>query len=242
MRFERRLTHFSLYLFGFADFSRKRPFFGGDSGVPKLLNFATQRESDNRDCRRSEATTGRRRCARMLPGAESVKVTHGYSKMSAEARAVASPTTTPVSPRPVLSRNNIRVLFFFIVFMTLNTVMRYIPNFDEPRISFAEMGRTFGTGVASLLLFGILCKGLDIARRIKLKENLVFISMAVIGLCVYVAFFVMVAAYIFQSSATILLVVVFALPLIPAVYFVVGFIIGLFARMIASDQPKPHDA
>jgi hypothetical protein len=36
MCFERRLTHFSLYLFGFADFSRKRPFLRANRAIPRL--------------------------------------------------------------------------------------------------------------------------------------------------------------------------------------------------------------
>jgi hypothetical protein len=38
MCFERCLAHFSRERFGFAEASQKGPFFGDDSGVPKLLD------------------------------------------------------------------------------------------------------------------------------------------------------------------------------------------------------------
>jgi hypothetical protein len=43
MCFERRLTCFSHYIFGFADFSRKRPFLRGESGDAKILQTVRKR-------------------------------------------------------------------------------------------------------------------------------------------------------------------------------------------------------
>ena len=155
--------------------------------------------------------------------------------MPTETPAIRSFAERPVAPRsPFLSRNNIRVLSLFIVFMALNTVLRYIPNPDaKPRVSFFEIGSSLGTGFGSLLLFWIPCKGSDVGRRIKFREELFLIAMAALGLVFYVAFFV----YVAQHSESLIFIIAVLIPLVPVFYFVIGFIIGLLSRMVvASDR------
>jgi hypothetical protein len=103
-------------------------------------------------------------------------------------------------------------------------------------VSFGAVGYSLGTGFGSLFLFWLLCKGIEIAIRIVVKETMVFIVMTAIGVGLYSAFFVTVFTYLLQSSGGVFFIIILAVPLVLAFYFVVGFIIGLFARITPSDQ------
>ena len=153
--------------------------------------------------------------------------------MPTETRSIRpSGERASVSRSPLLSRNTILVLSCFIIFMAINSIFQFLPNPDEPRVNFGLIGYTLGTGFGSLLFFWILCKGVEIARRIEFREQLVLIVMTVLGLVLYVAFFV----YVAQHSGSLMFIVVVLIPLLPTFYFGIGFIIGLLSRMVASDR------
>jgi hypothetical protein len=129
---------------------------------------------------------------------------------------------------PILSRNNLAILSCFIVFMAFNSILRYIPHpHQEPRVSLSAIGYSLGTGFGSLLFFWLLCKGIEIARRLNIKDKIVRIVMAAIGLVLYVVMFI----YIVQITSDLIFIIMAILPLVPAFYFVIGFILGLFSRL-----------
>ncbi len=133
---------------------------------------------------------------------------------------------------PALSRNNLLVLSAFIVFMALNSILRFKTNIAEPRFNAEDIGERLGTGFGSLFLFWLICKGASISRAIDMKSNIFQISMGVLSLISYVVIWI----WFVKNTTDSLVVILAAVPLVPVFYFVIGAIGGLFFRASSNFQ------
>jgi hypothetical protein len=149
--------------------------------------------------------------------------------MSIPARPIQSPSNPAYDRAPLLTRNNIIVLCWFIVFMALNSILRFHADISEPRINFADIGERLGTGFGSLLFFWIISKGASISWKIEIRPNLVQISTAVLGAALYAVLWVWLA----RNTTDFLFIVLVAIPLIPVFYFAIGVLIGLGMRVLS---------
>ena|ERR1700730_4619402 len=133
---------------------------------------------------------------------------------------------------PALSRNNILVLSAFIVFMALNSILRFKTNLAEPRLNLEDIGERLGTGFGSLLLFWLICKGASVSRTIDIKSNIFQISTGILGLILYAVIWI----WVVKNTTDLLFIVLMAVPLVPMLYFAIGIIGGLFLRAASNFQ------
>jgi hypothetical protein len=169
-----------------------------------------------------------RRCGRRISGYHGL-LPEGVI-MSIEARGIRPSGSAARNHAPLLTRNNIIVLSWFIVFMALNSILRFHPDVSEPRINLADIGGRLGTGFGSLLFFWIISKGASVSRKIEIRPHIVQISAAVLGLALYIALWI----WLIQNTTDLLLIVLVAIPLIPTFYFAIGIMIGLGMRVLSS--------